>query len=237
MAIPSDAVSFLGHYEDRNRSSSTLDGLVKDFHEIPQVAQKRHGVGWTRLLFSILQMLGNVAALTTMLVVLHQSYAFSTPIAMTPSSTSVASSADSTHEWKTCGNTVQEALSSNCRYDVILGTWYHEDCYDEELLNTYVARYGLTWYAESGLLQPIPRENVSLGLRETWYANRDYHYMHCGYTWEMIIRALAAGRPIVKEISTFGHTEHCTEILVSHDKLHRNETKVDVAYHSCGFPW
>lgn len=228
--MASAKASLLQDYQDQRNSSSlghdegtndTLGMLV------PTADRRRRACGLTTL-FSAVKILGGIAALTMLACILHETHKLTLTLTQSAnlrlnSPTDLSVSAD-----KRCGRSPEEARSLNCRYDVMLGIWIHADCYDEDLMDTYLDNYNLTWYSDPALSDEVAEAEVLLGTRTPVFAERRLHFVHCGYSWDIVSRALAAGRPVIREIYNPGHTEHCTHMLVLQE-LHRNETKVDVA--------
>jgi hypothetical protein len=141
---------------------------------------------------------------------------------------SVAYNNDQGQQWKDCGNTSSEARSKNCRFDVMLTSWIHNDCFDSELMESYLFKHDYTWYMDRELTVPFPDEAMRLGDHYRVFVDREFHFVHCAYMWEMQIRAYWAGKAKVYGIWEDGHTKHCANILVSQE-LPTNWTTLTVA--------
>ncbi|KAG8160852.1 hypothetical protein KVR01_009116 [Diaporthe batatas] len=132
-------------------------------------------------------------------------------------------------------STSTAARAAGCRFDLMLTAWIHEDCFDEQLMESYLAVNKYEWYADSALTTPIPDDVVRQGDHFRVYVVPEFHYVHCAYMWETQMRAWNEWREIDQRIWDLGHSTHCEKLLVEH-VLPRNYTRLTVAFDRCGIP-
>lgn len=117
----------------------------------------------------------------------------------------------------------------------MLTAWIHEDCLDNELMESYLAVNDYKWYADSALTTTIPEADVRQGDHFRRYVVPEFHYVHCAYMWEMQMRAWKMARAIDQRIWDIDHSTHCGKLLVEH-VLPRNCTRLTVTFDRCGIP-
>lgn len=137
-------------------------------------------------------------------------------------------------DWKDCGKTADEARSKGCHFDIMLSTWVHKDCFDEEMMERYVIDGKYTWYRDSEMLEPIPNEELRRGDHHTAYTSAQQHNAHCGYMWEIQMKAWMRGRPISRTLFSYEHTSHCAEWLVTRPPS--DNTLLITDFDQCGIP-
>ncbi|KAI9745505.1 MAG: hypothetical protein M1818_001039 [Claussenomyces sp. TS43310] len=133
--------------------------------------------------------------------------------------------------WKDCGTTAAEAQLKNCRFDLMLTSWLHADCFDSQLMERYLSEHDYKWYADSDLKTILPDD----GALHRVFVEKEFHFVHCAYMWEMQMRAYRSGKAIDHNIWQYEHTVHCAKLLVS-QQLPRNFTVLTVKFDSCGIP-
>ncbi|KAK3180012.1 hypothetical protein K4F52_008590 [Lecanicillium sp. MT-2017a] len=137
-------------------------------------------------------------------------------------------------DWKDCGKTADEARSKGCRFDLMLSSWVHEDCFDEKLMERYLLVGNYTWYRDYDLLEPIPDEEIRRGDHHISYSSAQQHNAHCGYMWEVQMKAWMKGRPIPRALFSYPHTFHCAGWLVTRPPS--NNTLLVTDFDKCGMP-
>ena len=140
-------------------------------------------------------------------------------------------------QWKDCGNSSVEARSKGCAFDVLLTTWIHADCFDAELHEHYLQKYQFPFWRKGSMEDAISLEEVRQGDYIEIYTNLFYHFAHCGYAWEMILRAYRRGRPIEGELWAMGHTTHCVWHMVERPPMEQDRTILNVGFETCGQPY
>lgn len=233
---PAQTTSFLEHFDDGEGSCSSVKLETAVWDILHQKVDKLNNQPRRLPVFAILVSLGILTTLTALMVVLHQLQYISVALARSSQSTDGHShkEADTTN-WRGCGSNSTAARSNGCQFDVMLTAWIHADCFDEELLESYLAAHNYTWYADSNLSVPVPDEVVRAGDHFRVYVEPAFHYVHCAYMWEMQMRAWHGGRAIEHRIWELDHTVHCGKLLVEHVLPH-NYTRLTVAFDRCGLP-
>lgn len=140
-------------------------------------------------------------------------------------------------QWKDCGNSSTEARAKGCLFDVLLTTWIHADCYDAELHESYLEAHTFPWWRKPTMEEPITLDEVRRGDYYEIYTNLDYHFVHCGYAWEMILRAFRRGKAIEGELWAMAHTLHCVHHMVDRPPMERDRTVLNVGFETCGKPY
>ncbi|MCJ1278464.1 hypothetical protein MMC21_006281 [Puttea exsequens] len=139
--------------------------------------------------------------------------------------------------WKDCGNSSTEARAKGCLFDVLLTTWIHADCYDSQLHESYLAKHDFPWWRKPEMEDPITLDEVRRGDYNEIYTNLDYHFVHCGYAWEMILRAFRRGKAIEGELWAMAHTTHCVHNMVDRPSMPLDRTILNVGFETCGKPY
>ena len=140
-------------------------------------------------------------------------------------------------QWKDCGNSSTEARAKGCLFDVMLTTWIHADCFDAELHESYLEAHEFPWWRKGTMEDPILLDEVRQGNYYEIYSNLDYHFQHCGYAWEMILRAFRRGKAIEGELWAMSHTLHCVHHMVDRPPMKLDRTILNVGFETCGTPY
>lgn len=133
---------------------------------------------------------------------------------------------------KRCGHSAEEARANDCHFDLMLTAWVPRDCFDEPLMESYISNHNYTWYSDKALTTTVPDNVVRRGEHHRVFVEKEFHYVHCAYMWEMQMRAYHAGIAMEYDISTVEHTTHCAHLLVDR-VLPRNFTALTVKYDTC----
>jgi hypothetical protein len=118
-------------------------------------------------------------------------------------------STDSSNGILHCGETPAEARSRGCKYDPMMQMWMPLECYDEHHSEMFLKKGAWKWYEDIYATREIPDEVMRLGEHEVSFVKDSYHRQHCLYTWELMVRALRAQKPLVEEMLSEEHVEHC----------------------------
>jgi hypothetical protein len=137
-------------------------------------------------------------------------------------------------EWKDCGRTADQARSKGCHFDVLLATWVHDDCFDSKLMERYMFLANYTYYRDYEMTDPISDEEIRRGDHRLSYSTPQQHNAHCGYVWEIQMRAWMRGRPISRGLFSYPHTMHCAGWLV--DRPPTFNTMLVTDFDRCGKP-
>lgn len=146
-----------------------------------------------------------------------------------------ANPGDSFSEWIDCGQTAFEARDRGCIFDLMLSTWIHESCYDGEMMNRYLLEGNHTYFYDEDMVHEMPEEEARRGEYTTLWTDGEFHLRHCVYLMDMQLRAYLTGRPIEVSIYNFGHTQHCVNMTLWHDRDGK-KTRLHALLGKCGFP-
>lgn len=135
---------------------------------------------------------------------------------------------------ETCGNSSSEALSLGCSFDIISFAWLPARCFDQELVNQFLAIRDWKWYLDTEGQQTVDLASVAAGQYEQLYVTQEYHMYHCTYMWRKMHRALLAGNVVDGYIGDIHHTAHCEmQILDRSRPLDAISTSIYTKYASC----
>jgi hypothetical protein len=142
----------------------------------------------------------------------------------------------------TCGTTADEARALGCQWDIMTMSWEHPDCFDPDLTREFeeLGPWQFYWSSRPGkevpepeMLSPIPPELVSEQTERIW-TDRRYHIMHCIYAWKMMHRAVERGWKMQGELTSYHHTEHCSQSLANTSvPMDAIITKANVQFPAC----
>lgn len=144
--------------------------------------------------------------------------------------------ADSTIIWKDCGSSADEARAKGCVYDVILVAWLHPECFDSELMETYLSDNDYPFWLVRGaeMEQNITIEEVRLGNHKTVFSSAEFHLAHCSYFLEQSVRGYRARGWIDNVTADNEHTEHCARSLRDMWLPEQGYSPLHMDYHACG---
>jgi hypothetical protein len=143
-----------------------------------------------------------------------------------------------------CGTNPQEAIAKGCKFDISMWAWERPECYDEELINDFIARTDWHFYSND-TLEPtyeLPLDRVARGDYPRVYTEQKYHMIHCTYTWRKVHKALEGNLTLDHVAIPYSHTRHCEKVLlidITHEahcgKSPLCATRLDAIYARCGY--
>jgi hypothetical protein len=243
-------------------SEETLDGLDEVVEQLLEENRDRplqQRPSWQRRNASI-AVVASIAAVSAIagfiLGTCTASATIQTAIPSLQTSTSHNNGSDHTHsglktvQIKDCGKTPHDAKSRGCVFDLMLQRWISSECFDEEHMERFLAKYPRKWYFDIELEHEMDDEIgksyrsrhgnevsswagpeltcdlavVRKGEHQVSFTPSDYHKRHCSYTWELTTRALSQQKPLLDELISFEHTNHCNGIMLGPDW---NRTQLD----------
>lgn len=139
-----------------------------------------------------------------------------------------------TPEWKDCGRSPEEAVSKGCHYDVLLVAWVHADCFDADLMESYLAEVDYPFWLDRSLQQSTTLEEVRKGIHKVVYSNQEFHMAHCAYFLEMSIRGFRKSDVYDNTTLDMEHTKHCARTLRDHWLPDLGYSPLHMVWHSCG---
>jgi hypothetical protein len=139
-----------------------------------------------------------------------------------------------------CGDSVPEAKSLGCIFDIMSFTWVHPACDDPELTAEFETARDWKWYieyhGERGNVGLISIEDIRTGNFDAWVP-WEYHTLHCTFLWRKMHRALIFGRPMDNYIADYNHTTHCQEMLLKGEWRGNDQVNTHVSrkFTTCGY--
>jgi hypothetical protein len=141
-----------------------------------------------------------------------------------------------TKKFDTCGLTASSALSHGSSFDVTSFAWLPARCFDQGLVDQFLALHDWRWYLDAAGSQPVDIDSVRSGVHAQLYVTQEYHMYHCTYMWRKMHRAAGAGRPLDGYIGNMSHTAHCEGQLVGHGAeagLNETNTVISTKFVNC----
>jgi hypothetical protein len=113
-----------------------------------------------------------------------------------------------------CGSTPGEALSNNCKFDILSFSWMPPACHDAELCDNFRMVREWEWFLDENMTQAVEQSEVDKGTYEKVYTSREYEEMQCVFSWRKMHRAVLKGTPIDGFSGDKGYSEYCGALLV-----------------------
>ncbi|KAH8821359.1 hypothetical protein F5884DRAFT_767515 [Xylogone sp. PMI_703] len=138
-----------------------------------------------------------------------------------------------------CGSSPAEARTLGCRFDIMSFSWLPELCFDEELVEDFLARKKWIYYRQplsDGVESQVPMDEVFAGDHEHLFVTWEFHKAHCAYMMRKLHRAVLASLPLDGYIGNYNHTKHCTEVAMEEGTdPNYIMTKIFTKYPSCEY--
>ncbi|KJK64241.1 hypothetical protein P875_00138325 [Aspergillus parasiticus SU-1] len=135
-----------------------------------------------------------------------------------------------------CGSTAVEARTAGCQFDLTTFTWVPPACFDEPLMEDFLASRNWTWSLDRAGQFLVNETFARTGDFDQLYTTMRYHVVHCAYAWRKLHRSLFGGdlSGIDGYIASIHHTEHCLEMMLKHGDLDRLPGVGVTKFASCG---
>ncbi|KAF7595379.1 hypothetical protein BBP40_006373 [Aspergillus hancockii] len=138
-----------------------------------------------------------------------------------------------------CGDTIEEALANNCKYDSFAAAWLPPACRNDELLEQFEqagpnADGSWQYFADKNKTQVLSLEQVAM-LPKTgshFFTTHQWHLVHCAYYWKKMFLATETGITIEARYNNLAHINHCEMMFLKRDPLDTIVTEAGVALHS-----
>ncbi|KAH0837046.1 hypothetical protein FOPE_04850 [Fonsecaea pedrosoi] len=113
-----------------------------------------------------------------------------------------------------CGDSVLEAQSRGCHYDVMMGAWLPEECFDREFSESLSPLEDGRWFWDPNLTKPMSKDELARGEYVSAFSHPEFHLRHCTYMFMKLVRAYEKGWKMVDGDSMeLKHREHCARLL------------------------
>ena len=140
------------------------------------------------------------------------------------------------HQLQPCGNDAATARANGCIFDLLTLAWLAPECYDADLSEEFLEEASESFYYDEDAQHSIP-DYETLSERpvgEVSWTTRKYHIYHCSYGWRLMHRALERGGMLESGLSSYHHTEHCTDTLMNTSvPMDAVITRVEISYPDC----
>ncbi|KAI0408963.1 hypothetical protein F4802DRAFT_593817 [Xylaria palmicola] len=114
-----------------------------------------------------------------------------------------------------CSPNWKEAEEAGCVYDLVLSTWMHPRCFNEEMHEKYkviLRDMDFKYWLEPEMINEIPLEAVETGEHGWVWTDGRFHHLHCAYALERIQTALMAAPITLDTICrSEDHLNHCLQ--------------------------
>ncbi|KAK4508506.1 hypothetical protein PRZ48_002245 [Zasmidium cellare] len=135
-----------------------------------------------------------------------------------------------------CGKDVNTAKQNGCAFDLIMGQWVPQLCFDQALHDRYLENYGWPRFWDISLEVPAPEDVVYTGDYNGTFLPLEFHFHHCAYILQHLMRGYATGAPVLESLWSYHHAEHCTLLLETQEFPGRNITFLRTDFASCVQP-
>jgi hypothetical protein len=114
-----------------------------------------------------------------------------------------------------CGNSLADAKSLGCRFDIVLHSWLPADCITpEDDADAELMYAGRSWEWHLGNGTEVTLDDVRSGEFAFVHTSFDWHVTHCMYVWKRMHRAMMdGGRRVDSYTINYHHTTHCAEMI------------------------
>ncbi|KAI0431332.1 hypothetical protein F5Y09DRAFT_197251 [Xylaria sp. FL1042] len=114
-----------------------------------------------------------------------------------------------------CSPGWKEAEEAGCVYDLVLSTWMHPRCFNEEMHEKYkviLREMNFKYWLEPEMINEIPLDAVETGHHGWVWTDGRFHHLHCAYALERIQAAMTS-EPIVLDTicRNQDHLHHCLQ--------------------------
>lgn len=120
-----------------------------------------------------------------------------------------------------CGNSVAEARSLGCQFDILASAWLPEHCRDDELTTEFQHSGDGpdgTWlyWLDSNHTQQISVDELGDRADQSefrFYSTTEWHVVHCLFYWRKQQRARTNGISVEPRFDTEQHINHCAGFI------------------------
>ncbi|KZF21982.1 hypothetical protein L228DRAFT_247592 [Xylona heveae TC161] len=140
------------------------------------------------------------------------------------------------HQLQPCGTDATTARANGCIFDLLTLAWLAPACYDADLSEEFLEVASEPFYYDSDAQQPIENYEIlsERPVGETSWTTRKYHIYHCSYGWRLMHRALERGGIVESGLSSYHHTEHCTDTLMNTSvPMESVITRAEISFPDC----
>ncbi|KAH7336731.1 hypothetical protein BKA65DRAFT_403161 [Rhexocercosporidium sp. MPI-PUGE-AT-0058] len=121
-----------------------------------------------------------------------------------------------------CGKTMEEARDKGCVMDLISGSWVPLECYDEQLEKQFLGEADWQWFSDQDGQHELSEEFIrETGGPNPYFVTKEYHNLHCAYTWMKLHKAVLLNGPIDSHIGNYKHTNHCSRSMIPIDEVEK----------------
>lgn len=137
-----------------------------------------------------------------------------------------------------CGNSSAEALSRDCRFDMVSFSWLPPACLTAEDVADeaeFMAVQPWRWFVETEDIhrKEIFEAEVRKGEFNVIFTSWEWHVTHCVFLWKKMHRALLSGGEVDTYMRNYGHTTHCGDMLLVEKPKENSETSIFAKFPTC----
>lgn len=115
-----------------------------------------------------------------------------------------------------CGKDRHEAKAAGCHYDLLATRWYNDDCYHPDVMQEFFDEMEFeTFYQDPEFTTPASKELALSGDWDLLWPVHSFHIMHCLYQFRRLHKAILEHRSIDDDVLSYGHTLHCTRMIMN----------------------
>ncbi|KAK0609432.1 hypothetical protein B0T14DRAFT_531946 [Immersiella caudata] len=133
-----------------------------------------------------------------------------------------------------CGSAPSEARSRGCHFDILSFAWQTHECFDAELMDTFIAYDNWTFYTQPNRTSETVDLGTALKGEMSLFVDWKYHVTHCTFMWMQMHRAYGVRGWIDSHLDSYAHTMHCRwALLETGTKMEEVNVVAAVKYPRC----
>ena len=123
-----------------------------------------------------------------------------------------------------CGGNTTEARALGCEFDALSESWIPSQCVDRETLDEYQKSVFWRGFNDENGTQLLDLEEMSERVRPSRYYTYGWeHVVHCLFMWQRQHKLFLKGGLYMDTLTaSYGHTVHCTDVLLEFAESNRS---------------
>ncbi|PVI01720.1 hypothetical protein DM02DRAFT_613431 [Periconia macrospinosa] len=115
-----------------------------------------------------------------------------------------------------CGSTATEARAMGCTYDVLSNMWIPKPCIDHENLRHFKKIAQWQAYETRDATRQLTEDEMGEVVGpKTYFTPIREHLVHCALMWRRLHKGFQEdNRYLDTHVRAYGHTAHCTQIMI-----------------------
>lgn len=136
-------------------------------------------------------------------------------------------------EPETCGESVAEARSLGCVFDVVLLGWVPWRCHNHMLATQFLNRGDWTFSRDRNGTVAVDVAEFARGEWDTLYGSHEFYILNCAYTWRKVREAAMVGDVLDGYLADRHQTNHCEMMMLRRTALKDIGAEVYAKFVSC----